>query len=113
MLVGCLKAPFIIFMPIILGLITQCSEPIAQSNLNVVGGTEVTDQNDPVLQSTVMFLKEGRPWCTGTLIGPNQIISAGHCFNAEVNGFANTGAALGKHPMGEEVRITGALVHPK
>ena len=52
-----------------------------QSGLRIVGGEEVTDSSDPTMKSTVALLNNGT-LCSGTLIGPNQVLSAAHCIES-------------------------------
>jgi hypothetical protein len=46
--------------------------------VKIVGGSVVSVDTDPVMHSTVALIGNGSI-CTGTLIGPNQIITAAHC----------------------------------
>ena len=53
----------------------------AAQNVNIIGGTEVP-AGDPVAASTVIIVgteSAGSFLCTGSIIAPDMIVTAGHC----------------------------------
>ena len=57
----------------------------SSSTLKIVNGKEV-GQDDPAIKSTVGIFRKGdtnRPTCSGTLVGPNHIVTAAHCLDKE------------------------------
>lgn len=48
----------------------------------IVGGRKVIDSRDAVYRSTMAIISNGKVICTGTLIGPNQVVTAAHCIDS-------------------------------
>lgn len=58
----------------------QSPVPNSVSNFKITGGTEVSN-SDPIASHTVLFMDpSGNIGCSGVIVGPNQILSAGHCW---------------------------------
>ena len=51
----------------------------------LVGGEIALSPSFPGWSSTAMILKNEQPFCTGTLIAPRLILTAGHCMAKSVN----------------------------
>lgn len=82
---------------------------LSPPSLAVVGGRKAPSSH-LVSRSTVMILPLN---CSGTLVGPQQVLTAAHCFKDDPAvetlrlGFGNLGA------VSEDIRITAYLKHPQ
>ncbi len=88
-------------------LVASC-QPAPPSRTKIVGGDVVTDLKDITMRSTVS-LKANGALCTGTIIGPNQVITAAHCMHG------TAGLTIGFGPSGSRIpgiKVIGARAHP-
>ena len=94
-----------------------------QFSAYIVGG-QAARSSDLVTKSTVKVLLNGGH-CTGTLIGPNQILTAAHCFQLEPNSPTDlsvnflsdpSDVAIGLGVQGsvaQNLRVESILPHPR
>jgi endonuclease G len=80
---------------------------IASSSISVVGGTPV---KPGVWPDAVAVLSQDAA-CTGTLITPDVVLTAGHCIAADPVVVLVDTVDFG-HPGGEPIRIKSALAYP-
>lgn len=59
-------------------LLLSCIPSAQVSTTKIVGGEKVA-ANDPVAASTVALLNDEGAFCSGTLIGPQHVVTAAHC----------------------------------
>ncbi len=98
----------------ILSLTVGCMPIKNQSQVKIIGGTEVTkDLDQRTLRSTVRLeyigLGPNNPpgTCTGTVIGPNHIVTAAHCIRSTRLPDIHT-------PLDQRTLVAlGAQVHPQ
>ncbi|MFW7381723.1 MAG: S1 family peptidase [Oligoflexus sp.] len=86
------------------------------SSIAIVGGRQA-NSNDLVYRSTVK-IHLGQGHCTGTLIGPNQIVSASHCFfdqnDQRINSLAGIQIGFGENGTPDpNLQVTGVVTHPR
>ena len=96
----------VLFSSSMFGCVQQSKK---NSSVKIVGGSEVTDASEATMKSTVA-LHLGGSLCTGTLIGPNQILSAAHCIKE------GSQIQIGYGPTGRVVsglRVIMARKHPR
>lgn len=91
-------------------ILTSCiHRPTSQSSGKIVGGAEVDDPSDLTIRSTVALMENGRFFCTGTLIGPNQVLSAAHCISGR-----NLVLGQGTKPRAiPGIRVISQQKHPR
>lgn len=94
-------------MAVIILLLAVSCQPTPPSRTKIVGGAEVTDEKDITVRSTVSLLAAGA-LCTGTIIGPNQVVTAAHCIKGSD---VTIGFGASKTPI-PGVRVIGARAHP-
>lgn len=90
--------------------------PQSGPSIAIVGGRQANPA-DLVYRSTVK-IHLGQGYCTGTLIGPNQIVSASHCFynqnNQRINNLNGIQIGFGENGNPDpNLRVTGVLTHPR
>lgn len=93
-------------------VLISCQNPSA-SELDIVGGEEVSDTWAPEVASTVSIGLDCSPkgvFCTGTVIGPNHIVTAGHCLN-QVRG-QEIFIGVGPTAMEMCTKVIGSSIHP-
>jgi secreted trypsin-like serine protease len=73
----------------------------------IVGGIETSDYPD-----CVAIGGEGGWCCTGTLIAPNIVVTAGHCY-AGCSSRVFVGEDVTKPDAGDEIEVARAVRHPK
>lgn len=79
------------------------------SDTKIVNGTLVMGPMQAEYRSTIALTGDGGTTCTGTLIGPNHVVTAAHCMGGGV-------IQLGYGPNGAPipgVRVIGAQGHPR
>ncbi len=67
----------------------------AQDN-SIIGGTELSAQDDAARYVVMVYDEDSKKICTGTLIGPQLILTAGHCVGRRQDGIT---LAFGVDPM--------------
>jgi secreted trypsin-like serine protease len=79
--------------------------------VRIIGGEPVPEGRYPFL---VSLQQEGQHWCTATLIGPDQVLTARHCTHPSTipRLTAVIGRAQLSAPGGEERRIVDVHNHP-
>lgn len=88
-----------------------CSYNTNDNVIGIVGGKEVS-MIDLVAKSTVL-LSLGETFCTGTIIGPNHIVTAAHCM-APVLPSTEIGLYWGSTPsMDDKTEISSWSIHPQ
>lgn len=78
----------ILFIAISLVLMSACQNAVQQqkisqlNNLNpIIGGDKVADKAEPSYSIVGIYDSEIQAICTGSLIGPNLVLTAAHCIN--------------------------------
>lgn len=90
-------------------LVGCSTEPKPASDLKIVGGAVVNDPTDAAMASTVALMANGGAFCTGTLIGPNHVVTAAHC----IDGSSDIQLGYGTNPQPiPGVTVTLARAHP-
>lgn len=59
--------------------VQSCKKVQSNKGTTKITGGQVAAYGDAAVKSTVSLRKFGRSYCTGTLIGPNHIVTAAHC----------------------------------
>lgn len=85
---------------------SQDSAPASSFNEKIVNGVEQPEAASPQVVEIVFNFADGtQGLCTGTIIGSDSILTAGHCFeNVPASVFVKAG--------GKFVQATKAIVHP-
>lgn len=81
------------------------SEEVGGRGQAIVGGT--LDTGDPAV---VSLTEHGSPFCTGTLIGPHTVLTAGHCIESTVPTAVHIGT-YAYQPV-QIVPVASAVVNP-
>ena len=69
---------------------------------SIIGGVELSAQDDAARYVVMLYDEDLKKLCTGTLIAPQLVITAGHCVGKKQNGIT---LAFGVNPMsGQYVR---------
>jgi hypothetical protein len=75
----------------------------------IIDGTPASEMDYPYVAN---LLQGGEMFCTGTLVGPKHVLTAGHCFfdekNRRVVGDTDVTVRLG----GQQIQSAGIQVHP-
>lgn len=91
-----------------------CGIANQSSGLSIVGGQEATVQ-DLVSRTTVkVFTGSQGAYCSGTVIGPNHVVTAAHCFDDVHSSSTPVGIGWGLNPS--QATMTKAkswTVHPR
>ena len=89
------------------------SSDLGNSADNIVGGKKI-DSTNIAGQSTVgIYAKDVGYICTGTLVAPNLVLSAGHCVDPKAQEIVIMFAPEMKNAKKEQVRkVVQAIVHP-
>ena len=72
------------FMPFLLAILSGCARPEmraadAHSKPSIWGGQRV-EASDPLAGATVALIRSnGYPFCTGSFMGANMVLTAAHC----------------------------------
>jgi len=93
-------------------LLAACSGPDRAAPLESdeapINGGE-SDRGDPAV-GVVLYI-EGN-WCTGSLIAPNAVLTAGHCVNGSLDGFYTQGGNSLRVPGMTRHAIRAQVAHP-
>ena len=79
-------------------------------NPKIMNGKQCSVLGSPVVELTITLAKGGGGVCSGTLITPNRILTASHCF---VTGKSNAISSMSALVEGRDVPVSGYAVHPK
>jgi len=96
-------APCVLFSSLFLG----CGTELTQNSQSSIYQGTVTN----AYESVGLLVRDGKLWCSATLIGPELALSAGHCFE----GKSETPAALFIEFNGGTLRtqVSEVIVHPQ
>ncbi|MEO8549118.1 MAG: trypsin-like serine protease [Kofleriaceae bacterium] len=86
-----------------------CAPAIAGPAAPIVGGTNAAQGKWPDV-AAVLF--GGQQECTGTLIAPNVVITAGHCNDAALDQVLLGTSSLGRPQDGEMIGVTRRIEFP-
>lgn len=90
----------------ILAVVTAGSA--APAMMLITHGTPVDDKRDYTAVVGLTYNGERTPRCTGVLIEPDVVVSAGHCIcEADANGFAVAGVFVGNDPTTDDPQKHG------
>lgn len=124
-----LRSLLLMVATVALGLTSGCNaedgslaEPTADAPDAIVGGVE-TEAVAAIGYLTAVIEKDGEPYstdafCTGSLIAPDVVLSAAHCFSEELlmpEGYTFVGFAfgMGKIAAGNVTMVSEVESHPK
>jgi secreted trypsin-like serine protease len=81
----------------------------SRSRAAIVGGTD-----DPADPAVVAFVVGGLPFCSGTLIAPRTVLTAGHCANliGKSDGYTVAFGEDASHPT-RSVKVAAQVQHPQ
>src|SRR3954471_11310247 len=111
-LTACLVLPVVVFSLVACSSAEQ-SSPDESTSSELQGGTK--DTGDPAVG---MIWYEGGGFCTGTLIAPTVVLTAGHCVQDPIVGFyTGTGTAtknMAENPARGFTKhaVIGSMAHP-
>ncbi|HEY5926568.1 MAG TPA: trypsin-like serine protease, partial [Kofleriaceae bacterium] len=96
-------------MPLVVGCTIE-DVSTAQVDQEVIGGAAAPAGKWP---DTVAVMWDGSQGCTGTLVAPNVVVTAGHCVaGGAPNGVLIGASALSKAQEGETIRVMRAIEYP-
>src|SRR5215212_3517070 len=74
----------------------------------IVNGTETGDY-----PATGMLLAQGQAFCTGTVVAPRTVITAGHCVEGQDPSSFTFGFGASQDQVEGEVKVIAAVQHPQ
>ncbi len=85
---------------------------LCPTSLNVIGG-EVVDAKSLIAQASVKVWIKGQRFCSGTLVGPQHVVTAAHCFKDQAQ-VEDLRLGFGVEGQPEEaIRVLSYRLHPK
>jgi trypsin len=95
----------------VLVIAVGCGRATQESDVQVVGGEEVTDPNAYPWMVSIQSSIYGH-FCGGTLVAPKVVLTAAHCVKPAIHEKVRIGAHdLSKPEQGEEIKIVDAKFH--
>jgi hypothetical protein len=85
----------------------------AAGNGRIIGIDSVLAPEFPDCFSVVVEMNDKHYLCTGTLVSPNVIVTAGHCCDGTISGAYNALDTMAPRLAGEYVNVAQVIRHPR
>ncbi|KAM0545343.1 hypothetical protein ACHAPJ_011415 [Fusarium lateritium] len=91
-------------------MVSALPQPIPQDEVNIVGGESATVSEFPFI---VSITRSGSPWCGGTLLNANTVLTAAHCsVDVSASSVQVRAGSTSRSSGGVVSRVSSITIHP-